>query len=71
MEDRLTEIETKLAWQDDLLDALNKTVSLQQKQIDQMEKICRMLIERLKEVTDLLDSQQQAGGAVDEKPPHY
>ena len=71
MEDRLTEIESKLAWQDDLLDALNQTVSLQQKQIDQMEKICRMLIERLKEVTDLLDSQQQAGGAVDEKPPHY
>lgn len=71
MEDRLTEIETKLAWQDDLLDALNKTVSLQQKQIDQMEKICRMLIERLKEVTELLDSQRAAGGEVDETPPHY
>ena len=69
-DERLNEIETRLAWQDDLLDALNKTVAMQQQQLVQMEKICRQLMERLGEVTDLLQA-RQGGGVVDEKPPHY
>ena len=69
-DERLDEIESRLAWQDDLLDALNKTVAMQQQQLVQMEKICRQLMERLGEVTDLLQA-RQGGGAMDEKPPHY
>ena len=69
-DERLIEIESRLAWQDDLLDALNKTVAMQQQQISQMEKICRQLVERLGEVTALLEA-RQAGGEADETPPHY
>ena len=66
-EQRLDDIESRLAWQEDLLDTLNKTVALQQQQMLQMEKVCRNLIERLNEVASLLEGKQ----IVDEKPPHY
>ncbi|MFM8331819.1 MAG: SlyX family protein [Candidatus Methylumidiphilus sp.] len=66
--DRLIDIETKLAFQEDTLQALNDVVCRQQKQIDQLEAQVRRLAERLKQ---LAEAQAPASPPLDEKPPHY
>lgn len=42
-EHRLTELEIRLAWQDDLLEDLNLTLARQQRQIELMQQqLCRL-----------------------------
>jgi SlyX protein len=67
-EDRIIELEIKTAYQEDLLQELNKIVSQQQQQIDRLEATCRLLNERIKSL-----STEDRGGAsaADEVPPHY
>lgn len=66
--ERLIDIETKLAFQEDTVQALNDVVCRQQKQIDQLEAQVRRLAERLKQ---LAEAQTPASPPLDEKPPHY
>lgn len=66
-EDRLVDIEIKLARQDDLLDELNRTVYQQQKKIDELEALCAALARRIK---DMREAAAERGPA-NEKPPHY
>lgn len=42
-EDRITELEIRLAWQDDLLDNLNQALIRQQQQLDLMQQQLRRL----------------------------
>ncbi len=70
MEERITELESRLAWQEDTIEALNSTVALQQKQIDQMQKICRNLIERFGELSETVAA-ASGGDPGPETPPHY
>ena len=42
-EDRLVNIETKIAFQEDLLEELNKIVYQQQQKLDQLEAVCSSL----------------------------
>jgi SlyX protein len=46
-ESRLTELETKLAFAEDLLETLNQTVIRQQGQLDSMQQQLRLLHQRL------------------------
>lgn len=67
MEARLTELETKLSFAEDLLDSLNRTVFHQQERIDLLERQIRLLhqqIQTLRPVEGGLDLR-------DEIPPHY
>jgi SlyX protein len=66
-EDRLVDMEIKLARQEDLVDTLNRTVYRQQKKIDELEALCMALAGHLKEL------RASAGDAAlpHEKPPHY
>ncbi|MCB1836511.1 MAG: SlyX family protein [Alcanivoracaceae bacterium] len=66
-DERILNIETTLAYQDDLLLVLNKTVSDQQLKIDALEKQLKMVTERVLELVDRAD----ANTIIDEKPPHY
>ena len=66
-EDRLVDIEIKLARQEDLVDALNKMVYQQQIKIDELEALCRALAGRLKEMA----STDSDARPLDERPPHY
>jgi SlyX protein len=67
-DDRLIELEIKAAYQEDLLQALNKIVSRQQQQIQRLESTCQVLYERI----NSLSSESSGNGAsVDETPPHY
>ncbi len=66
-ENRLIEIETKLAHQEDLLETLNTVVTEQAAQISRLEELNRSLIDRVKSIADAssVDSPQ------DDRPPHY
>lgn len=66
-EDRLVDIEIKIARQEDLVDTLNKTVYAQQRKIDELETLCAALARHLREVRQTASE----GSPANEKPPHY
>jgi SlyX protein len=65
---RLIEIETKLAFQEDTIQALNAVICQQQKQIDQLEATVRMLIERYRQLSATADADHKPAHEI---PPHY
>lgn len=67
IENRLINIETKLAYQEDAVLALNEVVCQQQKQIDQLQATCKLLVDRIKFLSAAADPPKVA----DETPPHY
>ncbi|HYD81993.1 MAG TPA: SlyX family protein [Paucimonas sp.] len=66
-DERLIDLEIKIAHQDHLLDVLNKTVYEQQKKIDDLERLCTELARRLKDIASNANERMPAN----EKPPHY
>ncbi len=65
-ESRLTELESKLAFAEDLLETLNQTVIRQQGQLDLMQQQLRLLHQQLQEALP-----DDAHTPRDEVPPHY
>lgn len=70
IEDRLVDIETKIAYQEDLVQELNNTVYQQQKKIDRLEAICKSLIDHVKALSEAVEG-KPGGNILDERPPHY
>ena len=68
VEERIIDLEIRLSRQDDLVDTLNTQVYRQQKKIDELEKLCVALAERLRELAITANQRQSV---VDERPPHY
>jgi SlyX protein len=66
-EDRVINIETKLAHQEKLLTELNEVLTDQQSRISRLESLCQSLIDRIKSLTDAADIEPLS----DERPPHY
>lgn len=66
MEARVTELEVKLAFAEDLLETLNSTVYRQQERIEQLERVVRDLRQL---VLQALPAEQRS--LRDEIPPHY
>jgi SlyX protein len=66
-EQRLIEIETKLAYQEQMLGELNEVLTDQQGQLSRLARIAESLGEQLKSLTEL----QPARNVTDERPPHY
>ena len=64
--DHLVAIETKLSYQEDLLDELNSIVIRQQKEIDSLK---RELLLLQKKITTINESTENLD--IDERPPHY
>ena len=65
-EDRLVDIEVKLAHQEQLLIDLDQVVADQQAKIMRLEELCNELIERVRSAGEgATDSPH------DERPPHY
>ncbi len=64
---RFIDIETKLAYQEDLIQELNKTVHSQQLKLEQLEQALRSLSMRYNSLAE----QGHSDYPVDEKPPHY
>lgn len=68
IEKRILELETKAAYQEDTVEALNDIVYRQQKQIDDLQETCNRLLER---ISALSINNGSVESPVDEKPPHY
>ena len=66
MESRITELEIKLSYSEDLLDELNRTVYRQQEQIDFLARELNALRQQVQASAPL-----EAGSLRDDIPPHY
>jgi SlyX protein len=66
MEKRVTELEVKLAFAEDLLETLNQTVFRQHEQIERLQREMRALRQHLLES---LPAEQRS--LRDDIPPHY
>ena len=67
LEARIIELETKISYQEDLIQELNQLVISQQKQIDDLKVFSDSLKEQLKEILSNIPE----GEAGYEVPPHY
>lgn len=67
MDTRLTNLEVKVAFQDDLLESLNRVVASQQRQLDLLQGEVRMLYDQIKTMQPSLT----AMAAEEAPPPHY
>lgn len=68
MEDRLTELEIKLAFQDELLESLSQTVARQQQEIELLQAQMRLLYQQMNKAND---GTATGAGPQHEIPPHY
>ncbi len=66
-EERLVEIESKLAHQDQLVYELNDVVTSQQARIMQLEALVESLLERVRTLGEATTGEPVG----DERPPHY
>ncbi len=66
-EDRLVDIEIKIARQEDMVDGLNQTIYRQQKKIDELETLCAALARQIREMRDATNER----GPANDRPPHY
>lgn len=64
---RIIELETKQAYQEDLIQNLNKIIFDQQKRLEQLEVAYKYLLTQTKELSEIASTV----GSLDEKPPHY
>ena len=67
-EERLIDIETKLAYQEKIIKDLNDVVWKQQKEIENLGSICENLIKLNKEHDQIVSG---IDAPANEKPPHY
>ncbi|HIF18116.1 MAG TPA: SlyX family protein [Cycloclasticus sp.] len=68
MENRITELEIKVAYQEDTIQQLDRVICQQQDQMDLLKKQIRQLLENTHEPNESTGDLQSI---VDETPPHY
>ena len=66
-EKRLVDIETKIAFQENMIRELNEVICRQQNQIDELSTTCRHLEKQIRSMSGL----STVINPKDEKPPHY
>lgn len=66
---RLDELESRLAFQDDLIENLNEVVARQDRELGRLQRRLREVENRLQAVADLAADAGSASGH--EVPPHY
>ena len=69
-EQKITEIEEKMAYQEDAIKILNDEVYQQQRRIDSLESICKRLLDRMKGL-DEPGGMAGEGESDNQPPPHY
>jgi SlyX protein len=65
LSERIDTLETRLTFQDETIETLNKTMTAQWQKIDALTRQLVHLNERLRE------AETRAPGAANEPPPHY
>ncbi|MCF7982317.1 MAG: SlyX family protein [Pseudomonadales bacterium] len=64
---RLVDIETKVAYQEDTVQALNDALCQQQRRLDQLELQLKLLVEKISDIAVGREGSKQE----QEIPPHY
>ena len=67
-EERLEKIEIKIAFQEDLIEELNKTIYQQQKKLERLEATCGALARHFSSLADPVNKNIPEAS---ERPPHY
>ena len=67
-EDRLVEIETKIAFQEKTISDLNEVVCQQQQDIERLGTLCDALAKRVKMLSEFMPASE---GPANDRPPHY
>lgn len=65
---RLDNIEIKIAFQEDLIEELNKTIYQQQQKLERLEATCNALASH---IASLAATVHENAPVLDERPPHY
>lgn len=71
LEERITQLELKVAFQDDTIEQLNKALCDQQQQLQQLSTTVNVLTEKLKELISDKPDQPSHFSPDTERPPHY
>lgn len=66
-DDRLMDIETKLAFQENTIEELNSVVIEQQTEIDRLRNAVEYLLDKVQQISDT----RMERAPSNEKPPHY
>jgi len=66
-EERLEKIESKIAFLEDAVDDLNRTVYAQRKEIDRLLALVESMASHVRELSDTVGER----GTASERPPHY
>ena len=66
VDDRVTELETRLAFQDDTIQALNDVLVVQQRTMERLQRQVAALIKRQDEMGGQFEASKE-----DAPPPHY
>ena len=66
-EERMIELETRMAFQHDTIQQLNDIIAAQQKQLDDLTQMVKIVNRQIKSLPDGISS----GGADEPPPPHY
>jgi SlyX protein len=64
---RIDTLEVRIAYQDEIIEDLNKTITAQWKEIDRLAREVALIGDRLREA----ESRAGAGGPPEPPPPHY
>lgn len=67
IEKRLVNIEAKIAFQEDQIEELNKTVYQQQQKLARLEAVCESLARHVQSLAE----GRNDGMSANERPPHY
>lgn len=70
-EERLHELEIRVAFQEETLEQLNVALGDQQLQISRLQETCKALMERFKSLQGALDELSGDPATAQERPPHY
>lgn len=68
---QMIELQTQIAYQEDLLFALNHRVAAQDKELLQLKQMLLALRENYHKLADSMSEHQQTNAGVTERPPHY
>ena len=71
MLEQIEALETRLAFQEDWLESLDRTVIEQGRQIERLERMNTLLQQRLREQGDAQNRFSAVPSPEDERPPHY
>ncbi len=66
-DEKIIEIQEKLAHQEHMLSSLNEALTNQQAQISKLEALCQSLVERIRTLAEAGPDDEEG----DQRPPHY